>query len=212
MSDPAFIERLHKLIEIAGSASSLVKKANISHGGLSRYLAGGEPSRRVIIALASATNVRIEWLMSGTGIISDLHGTPEPSSTLRLISLLHASEEAPQTGSIRQEFTAHAFCHIWLTHMGLDESTLVAMKIMGNSMEPTLKKGTVVLIDTAQQKIEDGCIYLFEESGNDMVRRIHNMANNKICALADNSQHQPFVTDATQITIRGRVVWCGHML
>src|SRR5437868_7079767 len=50
-ADGGFVARLNQIVEAAGGASGLARKAGISPSGLSRYLAGGEPSRRVLVAL-----------------------------------------------------------------------------------------------------------------------------------------------------------------
>ena len=57
-ADQGFVDRLQQLIDQAGNASTLAKRAGISHSGLIRYLNGGEPSRKVLMALNTWLTVR----------------------------------------------------------------------------------------------------------------------------------------------------------
>ena len=75
-----FTLRLKALVARAGSVSALAKKAGISHSGLLRYLGGGDPSRKVLVALAQAANVDLAWLATGHGEMTS--GMPKQSLTL----------------------------------------------------------------------------------------------------------------------------------
>jgi len=211
-ADGGFVARLNQIVEAAGGASGLARKAGISPSGLSRYLAGGEPSRRVLVALADAAGVRIDWLARGVGAIRDGDTPPLPGSTLRLLPLMPGHDRHPKTGKPQSDFTAQAFCYKWLNDNGLDITSLKVMTVRGDGMAPTLCNGDTVLIDTQDRDIEDGRIYLLNESGNMLLRRLHVEAGNRIRALADNPQHHAFVQDATEIEIVGRVVWRGSVL
>ena len=63
--DHAFISRMRQLAENAGSVNALAKQAGISQSGIRRYFEGGEPARPLIVALAKAGNVSVNWLISG---------------------------------------------------------------------------------------------------------------------------------------------------
>lgn len=51
----------------AGSVSALARKAGISQSGIRRYFAGGEPTRPHLVAIASAAEVSLIWLATGSG-------------------------------------------------------------------------------------------------------------------------------------------------
>jgi transcriptional regulator with XRE-family HTH domain len=209
--DTSFIERLHQLVQLAGNASTLAKRAGISHSGLSRYLAGGEPSRKVLVALADATNTSVSWLASGAGKMQ-LHDQDQ-DSTLRVlpfISMEAGSEVAtthPQT-----DFTAQAFCFKWLNKNGLDFSQLCVLEVRGESMEPTLRAGSIVLLDVSQKTIEDDHIYLIRDSGISLIRRLQLEIGGNVRVLADNPKHREFQIHMDQLDILGRLVWCGTLL
>ena len=213
-TDGTFIARLHAIVDASGGASGLARKAGISPSGLSRYLAGGEPSRRVLVALADAAGVRVDWLAKGTGPMRDSDAARLPGSTLRLLPFLtqHKAELTASVPPASHDFTAQAFCYKWLNDNGLDSTTLTVMQVRGDGMSPTLRRGDTVLIDMHAREIEDGRIYVLRDSGNLLIRRLQIEAGNSIRALADNPQHREFARDAAEIDIVGRVVWRGSLL
>lgn len=217
--DDGFVARLRQLVLRAGSASALARKAGISPGGLSRYLNGGDPSRRVLIALAKATGADIGWLASGEGPMLNGPDSEDdedvPGATLRLLPYFHppASGEHEVTASHQhQEFTSQAFCYRWLNARGLNKQNLAVMQVRGGSMSPTLSHGDTVLIDTSDSLVEDDRIYLLENAGNLLLRRLQIELGGQLRVRADNPQHREFVVSPDQLTIHGRVVWLGALV
>lgn len=241
-ADDAFIERLHELVRRVGSASALARRAGISHSGLSRYMSGGDPSRRVLVALATAAEVRVEWLATGEGALAARHTGPlgrlspmggkdadgvrrptraELPDTLSLVpyftdddALLHerARDKHADADGQSPAFTAHAFCHRWLSSQGLDSSKLSVMRVRGDSMSPTMRAGNIVLIDVSAREIEDDRVYLIRDAAQLLIRRLQREIGGHIRVLADNPQHREFVVTPESLEIQGRVVWCGSVL
>jgi len=101
-----FVERLKLLINkvAKNNESQFARKAGLSNSGLKRYLAGGDPSRRKLIAIAKSNKVNLLWLATGEwpmrGELPN-HSTPCAGSVgvaalvraLQLVELVQA--EAP---------------------------------------------------------------------------------------------------------------------
>lgn len=66
-ADPDFIDRMQKCADLAGSVNALARKADLSQSGIRRYFTGGDPTRRVLIAIANAVGVDCAWLATGAG-------------------------------------------------------------------------------------------------------------------------------------------------
>lgn len=67
-SDISFSKRIKVLVERAGSAEKLAKKAGISARVIGKYLNGdSDPSRTRLIRLAKVAEVSLEWLATGSG-------------------------------------------------------------------------------------------------------------------------------------------------
>jgi DNA-binding phage protein len=76
-ADSGFVERMQKCAERAGSVNALARKADLSQSGIRRYFSGGEPTRKVLIAIANAAGVDFLWLATGEGAM--VRGeAPEP--------------------------------------------------------------------------------------------------------------------------------------
>lgn len=93
----AFGERLKQCVRIIGSENALARKASISTAGLRKYLSGGEPTRPVLIAIATAAGVNVEWLATGKGPMrpSDL---PKPPTASEYQDRLRLAIEAVEEG------------------------------------------------------------------------------------------------------------------
>ena len=70
--DQEFINRMNVCSDIVGSQAALARLSSISQSGIRRYYQGGDPTRTVLIALASASGVSLIWLASGLGPACDL--------------------------------------------------------------------------------------------------------------------------------------------
>jgi DNA-binding phage protein len=77
-ADPAFVARMQKCADRAGSVNALARKAGLSQSGIRRYFSGGEPTRKVLIALANAAQVDVLWLATGAGAM--VGGAAEPET------------------------------------------------------------------------------------------------------------------------------------
>lgn len=208
-----FIGRLKKICSIAGNASALAKKAGISNSGLSRYLAGGDPSRKVLISLAKAAGVNLHWLATGEGSMEPGSNAGRPAS-LMLLPYLDAPE-SPNDEVVpgeRKNFTSQAFCRFWLSSHGLDSKTLAAMQIRGDSMSPTVRDQDIVLIDVNDKDILDDKIYIIQDVGNLLIRRLQLEPGGKVRTLCDNPAHREFDVSREDLEIVGRVVWRGALV
>lgn len=65
--DVEFIKRIERLIHDAGGQSALARRTGLSLGAIQRYMKGGEPTRGVLIRLAEACGVTLQWLVYGKG-------------------------------------------------------------------------------------------------------------------------------------------------
>src|SRR5450830_1417330 len=88
-----FTLRLKAIVARPGSVSALAKKAGISLSGLLRYLGGGDPSRKVLVALSQAAKVYLAWLATGQGEMTS--GMPKQSLTQ--LPLYHGPADSEKT-------------------------------------------------------------------------------------------------------------------
>lgn len=137
--DDLFISRLRELADGAGSVNALSKAAGVSQSGLQRYLNGGEPSRKAVVAIAKAGGVSVEWLATGEGE-RDYGQAGEDADEFAYVEQI-----AGKRGVIRRR---HAVRRDWLAAQGLDPSRLSVMETREDSMAPTVQPGDLLLCET----------------------------------------------------------------
>ena len=131
--------------------------------------------------------INIDWLLTGEGDMlreapakppaSDLDPTdrwPEHQDEFALVSLYDVEASAGHGALVGQEDTICqiAFRRDWIKYKGLQKEKLVAVKVKGDSMYPTLSNGDLILVDTRIEKIVDDSIYLVQNDHNLIVKRV----------------------------------------
>jgi phage repressor protein C with HTH and peptisase S24 domain len=212
VEDPAFVVRLRELVAMVGTASALAKKAGISQSGLHRYLSGGEPTRKVLIALAEAGEVNLDWLMTGKGPANSRQAPG--SDSLTRVNLYTPPEPVNDTvvPSPNGILTGVAFCRNWLGRHGLDAKSLKAANIRGNSMEPTIRNGDNILIDMGSREILDGEIYAIRDGETLMIKRLQRQLGGRVRMISDNALYPVIDAPMADLDVVGKVVWRGSLL
>ncbi len=89
------------------------------------------------------------------------------------------------------------------------------IEVQGDSMEPTLRAGDRVMIDTADQRPSPPGVFALWDGFGVVVKRIEPIPNSDpptIRVQSDNTNHQAYNRSAAEINIIGRVVWFGRRL
>ncbi len=109
-------------------------------------------------------------------------------------------------GSYKNWFS---FQSSWLQRKG-NPSAMRLFNLDGDSMEPTLLSGDMVMIDESQRSVRTGRIYLVRINDELMLKRLETRPD---CILlrSDNPAYSPIEVrkedEATDIEIFGRMVW-----
>lgn len=106
-----------------------------------------------------------------------------------------------------------AFRRDWLTRLGVSPSNACLVKVRGESMQPTLHDGDLVLIDQSKTKVRSGRIYAFNDGGQSKVKRLDCMDDQTLIIRSDNPQFPLDIRkgeDANALKVIGEVVWSGH--
>jgi hypothetical protein len=81
----------------------------------------------------------------------------------------------------------------------------------GDSMQPTLLDGDIVIVDTAQNAItSQDRIWCVGYGELGMIKRLRAMPDRGIMVMSDNPAIQPFTAYDGELHIIGRVVWIGR--
>lgn len=223
----AFVARLQFVLDHWPSADKLAKAAGVSPSALRKWLRGeAEPSRERLITFADAAGVEIAWLVRGEGLQPNLRDT----STRRhqdidrppvdQFLLLPHRPKAAAAGSGRPapdspaEFIA--FRHDWIrTVFDLNPDQVILISAAGDSMEPGIRDGDLLLVDTREPAFSEFGIYVFEARGERLVKRVQRKFDGTLYVISDNTVYQPEVISkelATEIKVIGKVIWRGGIV
>ncbi len=105
-----------------------------------------------------------------------------------------------------------AFRKDWLRKKGVSPDNLSLIKVQGDSMEPTLLSGDLVLVDHSRTVVApQGGIYAIATDHEIMIKRIQVLfPQNKLKIISDNPRYEPIEADPGQIRINGRAIWYGR--
>lgn len=94
----------------------------------------------------------------------------------------------------------------WLRQQGLDPKMLQAISVAGDSMDPTLRDGDEILVDSTPRAPRDG-IHVVRVDGVLLVKRLETGRPGLIVLRSDNKAYDPIELAPTEVEVIGRVVW-----
>ncbi|WP_028581725.1 LexA family transcriptional regulator [Desulfogranum japonicum] len=90
---------------------------------------------------------------------------------------------------------------------------MALFEIMGDSMEPFIYDGDVVMVDMSKNELEDivdGKAYAFREGETVKVKRLSRQANRLIASSENYQKYPPYQLENGDFGIIGKVIWLGH--
>jgi phage repressor protein C with HTH and peptisase S24 domain len=226
----AFVERLQTILAHWPSADRLAREMKVSPSAFRKWLKGeAEPSRERLVALAHAAGVGVAWLAEGEGaepIFEAVRGsrhriaTGEDQVNWGEFVLLPKRPEAAAAGSETPAAPSGseylALRHDWVRSVcGVEPAALRLELAIGESMTPTIKDGSTLLIDTTEQEVRSFGIYVLEINGERLVKRVQRKHDGSLVLISDNAAYQPDEVPpakAAEVSVVGRVVWTGGVV
>lgn len=214
------------MVERAGGPSAIASKSGISRRTIQAYLAGEtDPSRERILALCLAAGESPQWLLTG----ERLSPTPIPLGVMEPLDHPYHSEDPDQIflplfetrpaagpgNHVHRErpATVLPFSRTWLRSIDISPQDAAVLKVEGDSMEPTLRHGEMVFLDTkaAQEALSAG-IWVFSIRGQLFVKRLEPRPDGEVLAHSDNPAYSSFPVDLSHPSFKliGRVAWAGR--
>ncbi|MFV2947372.1 XRE family transcriptional regulator [Pseudomonas japonica] len=215
--DP-FLDRLQRLVQIAGSANALAKKSGISQSGIQRYLKGGEPTRKMLITLARCTGVSLMWLMTGEGSErSEGPGVESPAGKDDAYAYVPLYDARCSAGSgawnersrvlVNLSFTRYS-----LRKKGLNPAALACLRVDGDSMTGLLEDGDTVMIDANRNALEGEGVYVVMLDDHLYAKRLQRDFDGSVRVISHNREYREIIVPKdrlAELQIIGRVVWAG---
>lgn len=189
----------------------------ISNMGRDRY---GMPSTENLLALCGVLDLEFY-----VGPPRDSCATPPPVPAGDKFAEipLHEAWLAAGSGAANgsEEIVEHlAFRRDWLRRIGVSPANARLVRVIGDSMEPTIQAGDMVLIDSsktapparmrAPNDRRPPPVYALLDDGQARVKRIEMAGPQDVLLISDNKLHPTEKKSLRDITLIGRVAWWGH--
>lgn len=108
-----------------------------------------------------------------------------------------------------------AFRADWLHRIGVSPRQAEVLIAIGDSMEPTIRDGDLLLIDRSFDRPKDNGIYVLVLGGMVLVKRIQTRRDGSVVLLSDNQRYENEVVPADELPdlkVEGRVRWFGRTI
>ena len=107
-------------------------------------------------------------------------------------------------------FDSFRFSRRWLREMGLEGAYLTAIRVEGDSMEPTLRSGDEIFVDRHKRSGEG--IHVVRIGDTLHVKQVQASAPGRITLISANDAYAPIELAREEVEVIGRVVWKGGRL
>ncbi|MBN2427239.1 MAG: LexA family transcriptional regulator [Deltaproteobacteria bacterium] len=211
--EPEFRTRLEQLMN-GESPFSWAARIGLSKGSFARvWKEGTIPSPNNLRLIADKTGVSIDWLLSGREpMMWKTAGTLDSAHDFTLVPRFSIRVGEGDSLSSDQIVDHLAFKKGWLKVIGLDEKELFLTTSRGDSMEPFIPDGALLLVDQRRKMPTDGVFLLLLE-GELIPRRLQRDMDGGVWIRCDNDRYPPLKVEKDQLQclrILGRVVWLGR--
>jgi len=108
-----------------------------------------------------------------------------------------------------------AFQETWVRRaLRVDPSRLALITASGDSMEPVIRPGDLLLVDMSVERVMDDSIYLVAIDDFLLVKRVQKLLKGLI-VRSDNPNYAPMTLgpdEVDEVRIRGRIRWIGRLI
>ncbi|MNZ81990.1 putative HTH-type transcriptional regulator [compost metagenome] len=215
-----FRDRLKQAMGRTGGRA-FARKCGLSEGAIRSYLSGDTyPTLDRLEQIAHASGVSAIWLAFGIAEPDFEEGTPVAAATaldedrFALVPLYDVTVSAGHglLNGEENKLADLAFTRYWLNKAGLRLSQLAAIRVKGDSMEPTIRGGDTILVDMAHTLIQDGQVFVIRDGDTLLVKRLQRKLGGVIRVISDNRLYPEFETAADTLEVVGRAVWKGGLI
>jgi hypothetical protein len=223
--DEAFAQRLEYLLDLFDTRKSAARVAGKSVDQLQAYLKGRSAvPLHPIARLCAAKGVSLDWLVAGSGAserAQDTHPGDSPGAQAAADGsgagtvLVPPYETGREAGARdRAAGPGRVALPAALVEQVLRRPPehLASLVAVGDAMAPTIHDGDLVVLDTGDRALADGCLYALKTERQPILRRVARQASGGIRLTAEGpgiADELVSAADTRRLSVIGRVVWAG---
>lgn len=197
--------------------AELADKLSIHKNTMANYERGDRfPDVKILLKLLETfPDTNPTWLLTGEG--SKNRSEPVQSGFVMFPRYeLEAGAGPGRNVQSEQVVDFVSFKEEWVQNfLRVPRENLALLSVKGDSMNPTLNDGDMILVDLRADRIDDSAIYVLEFDDALLVKRIQRKLDGSVVIKSDNHLYEPEVLQkgrAEALRIIGRVVWSGRRM
>ena len=205
-----FFRRLCSETEIKNQ-SQLARELDVGRAAVSLAKRKDSVPARWVLDLSAKYGLNPLWLEQGKGF-----PRPEPAAddgfymeVPKVRARLSAGGGSFETEGQVEGY--YSFRADWLNMRG-NPANMVLMEVVGNSMEPEIKEGDLVLIDESRTDVLSGSIYAVGVEDTVMVKRVERLPGTLVLR-SDNTDYAPIHLagdELDNVRVIGKVLWASR--
>jgi phage repressor protein C with HTH and peptisase S24 domain len=206
-------------IQRVGTVEQAAAATGLAYSTLQKYLQGdSEPPVSALAAIAKYTQGSITYYVLGedvqlAGMVEVANKANEKFKEIPRYDVF-ASAGDGRIGiseKVAKVDPPVEFHRDWLRLRASSAGNCRLVSVVGDSMEPLLKSGDVVLIDHGQQSIRNGEIYLLRIGDDLLIKRLATQGEMLSIISANEATHPRYeVAFDEAVEIYGRLIWSSR--
>lgn len=207
------------MIDSVGGLSRAGAIAGVTDETVGKWRDGKvKPPLLGIASIAIAAGRSVDWIIFGEEGGPELveQGSVPPEFTLVPRLDVAVSAGSGTVVEVEEHADSLAFRSEWMRRRGINPGTAHALTARGDSMEPTIRDGDVLLVDTSIDYVKDNAIYVVVFAGRTLVKRLQLMRDGSVAIKSDNKDvfDDEVVppNEVPDIQVAGRVMWYGRSI
>ena len=219
--DRGMLDRLAVLVKEAGGPVAAARALSVSRNTVDLWLKGkSKVPLDGATRLAQLRGRTLDWLVLGA--VEDkgqmqLHSNDVPVPDGFVPVPVLSVQASAGSGAIAIPFDGDtgnvvAFRETWLRTLGFLPGRVYILWAVGDSMQPTIRDGDMLLVDRAIDQVIDDGIYVLVVGSRVMVKRIQTRLNGSVVLKSDNARYDEETIPADEVPsliVEGRVRWVG---
>lgn len=227
-----FTERVREVVG-EESVRNFAKRAGVGLSTLQHVIEGGKPGVDKLVAIARAGGVTVDWLATGEGPKrrhEEGPGLAEPPTPFKdaTTSLVddhfvlvprydvQASAGPGAFADMERVTDVLAFRADWVRRtLRTDPAQLALISAAGDSMDPTIRPGDLLLVDTSANEVAHDGIYVVVMGTHVLVKRVQRLYREGLVVKSDNPAYDEIrigPDEMGEFIVAGRVCWVGRTI
>lgn len=173
------------------------------------------PDADMIVRYCAASGASADWLLNGAGemLRKADDRLPATSSSFAYLPFYEDVEAAAGAGAAVISDAAHSvigFARDLLRDSGASPQNCTVIRARGDSMQPTIPDGALLVVDHSQREIVNGYITVIGIADDLLVKRVRRRMDGMIDLISDNPAYAPETLGPAalqQLRVIGRVVY-----